>query len=236
MANNDKYLFDSLYRWKRNGMSGWRVIAYDADIDTTASLVCGYASWAQIAANDTIQIVSSQAADMSKQIRLTGVDSAGDKIQEIMTTNSADGTTAVDSALAYTYLNSAYVVSQTAALAGNITVRRKTGPSTLDVITAAKRQSGVAQYYNGHLTSYITRWGVSNEDTSATMFFVLRHCNAAGTVVDVIDHLAVVASDNKEHELDIRIPAGSMVNVFGDSSADNKTGFAFIEGYDKWEG
>lgn len=92
----------------------------------------------QIAANDTIQAVSSNNAD-TMNITVEARDPAGNVVSE---TKALNGTTAID----FTSLGTVeriLRVELASAPAGNVTVRRSTGPTTIRVIPAGERGFGM---------------------------------------------------------------------------------------------
>lgn len=88
----------------------------------------------QIAANDTIQAVSSNAAD-TMSITVEARDPAGNVVSQ---TKALNGTTAIDFDTLGT-VERILSVELASAPAGNVTVRRTTGPTTIRVIPAGER-------------------------------------------------------------------------------------------------
>lgn len=87
----------------------------------------------QIAATDTIQVLSSAAGDTTQTVTLTGRKADGSIASDVLTLT---GVTAVTSANSYERLLKAEL---SATAVGIVTVRRTTGPSTLRTIPIGER-------------------------------------------------------------------------------------------------
>jgi hypothetical protein len=227
-----KYDWPSFLTWRDGyNRSGWRISVTDTDIDSSASICSEYASYAQISADEEVEVVSSDNSDSTQTLTIVGVDSDGElQTEEIELT----GTSVAESSNSYTYVDQVWLDAVTA---GNVTVRKKTGDTTINQIAAGYRSAMVAQHYNGHMTSYITGWGVRNNDATNAMTFTLEWQNAAGSLLTVLDTVNVLAATGADgfggqaHEL--RVPSGSVIAVYGTSAGDNDSGYVWIEGYDK---
>lgn len=94
--------------------------------------------------NDYIEILSSEAADISIGVTIIGTTTGGNVVvTEAMTTHAANGTTAVKSTKADWGLILAVKIA--AAHAGTITVRKFTGPATIITIATGTLQAGVTE-------------------------------------------------------------------------------------------
>jgi hypothetical protein len=87
----------------------------------------------QLAANDTIQAISSNAGDTTQTLTITGRKADGSVASETLTLN---GTTAINFANTYERFLKAEL---SATATGSVTVRRTTGPTTIRVIAAGER-------------------------------------------------------------------------------------------------
>ncbi len=130
---------------------GWSVSCSDSDIDASYELVDTVNSaYAQIAAADTVEVVSSSAADTTQTVTVFGINSVDKKVSESIELN---GATAVESDTTFKYIDQVTVDS---ACAGVVTLRRTTGSTTIADIPIGKLEALLAQHFNGEEQSYIT--------------------------------------------------------------------------------
>lgn len=89
----------------------------------------------QMAANDTIQAVSSNAGDTTQTVTITGRTASGTVVSETKTLN---GTTAINFTVLGT-VERILKVELSATCTGIVTIRRTTGPTTVRTIPAGER-------------------------------------------------------------------------------------------------
>ncbi len=89
----------------------------------------------QIAANDTIRAVSASAGDTTQTVTITGRNAAGSIVSE---TKTLTGTTPITFSTLST-VERVLVAELSASCAGDVTVARTTGPTTIRVIPAGER-------------------------------------------------------------------------------------------------
>lgn len=98
-----------------------------------------------VAAADTLDILSSAAADTSRSYLVEGKDSAGANVSETLTTNAGDGTTPVLGAQTFERVNE-LAKTGGAANTGTITIRRSsTGPTVASLLPSASSPSGAEE-------------------------------------------------------------------------------------------
>lgn len=214
----------------------WHIAAKDTDIDTAFDVVSEDAAWAQITADDEIEIKSSSTADQGMNVKVLGVDSAGDRKLIIVVTDSSNGTTVVPSTQKFTSIENAWLEE---LAAGTITIQKEADNVAIQAITTGQLWAPTVHHYAGDRASYITAWGCRNLESAQVMEFKLEIQNAAGTVVDEIDYenlgnLGVGGADFvKDRGGAIRVAPGYKVVVSGKCDANNKNGFGFLTGYDR---
>jgi hypothetical protein len=154
----------------------------------------------QIAANDTIQAVSSAAGDTTQTVTVEGRNAAGSIVSE---TKTLTGTTAITFSTLAT-VERVLRAEMSATAAGTVTIRRTTGPVTIRVIPIGERgfvspfrktasdPSVIKNYYaklfarNGHASQALLGATVSQSaDPDARIMHVLAaSVNDTGTVTD----------------------------------------------------
>jgi hypothetical protein len=182
---------------------------------------------AQLAATDTIQVVSSSASDTTQTVTLEGANSSGAYISE---TIALTGNTAVDSTSAL--WKAVHNVYLSAACAGNITVRRKTGATGIWVIAIGDFTPKSASYVVplnkkcGYLSDF---WATTNEAGTVGVFISSAQVLDATTITWLPVWERVIAdtggnTESKHFYMPIRVPAGYAVSVqaTGSATADVK--------------
>jgi hypothetical protein len=91
-------------------------------------------TFAQIAATDNIEVLSSAAGDTTQTVTLTGRNAAGEYVSDVLSLN---GVAVITSTVVFERLLKARL---SATCAGNITVRRATGDTLLGTIIIGERE------------------------------------------------------------------------------------------------
>ena len=230
---------DAMYEVdKAKQIKGWEVFSADDDIDAAAEMITELdTTYAQLAAEDKIEILSADASDITQTVTVEGLDNNGKRIKESIALNTTAGTTVVLSTNTFRYIDQASV---DIPCAGVITVRRATGDTFIISIPAGTLEAGVVQHFNGEKDSFITGWYASVTTTTGTVSYELRwypddsYCLAATTGYKVLDTIILTnALGDTYHPLPtIKCPRGGWIVVFGTGGAANSDGAVRIEGYD----
>lgn len=219
-------------------VKGWCVFGSDDDIDGTAQLITELdTTYAQLAAEDTIEVVSSDAADITQTVTVTGIDSNDNRISEEIALDTAAGTTAVESTNTFKYIDQ---VSVDTVCAGVVTVRRDTGDTFIVSIPIGSLDATVVQHFNGEKDTYLTGWYASVTSTTGTVSYELRYypddskCLADTSGYRVLDTILLTnALGDAEHPLpNIKCPKGGWIAVFATGGSANSDGAVRICGYD----
>ena len=233
-------LQDSIYERSRvHETVGWSVHVEDNDIDlNTQELITELdTTYAQLAAEDTIEVLSSSALDITQTVTVRGIDDSGNKVSEEIALNTTAGTTAVESSTTFRYIDQAEVDIE---CAGVITIRRATGDTFIVSIPIGELEAGIMQHFNGQYNSYITYWGVTT-DVSNTIRFELRwypsdaDCLDDGDGYKVLDRISTAETSDtvSGHILQpIKCNRGGWISVYGAGIINNQTGSVTMEGYD----
>lgn len=231
------------------GAIGWHRAAMDADVDNSAEIICEDGQWnAHLTANDNLEIVSADNADLTQYITIRGIDANGKVITE---KNILTGTTQVVTTATFAYVECGWLDSE---CAGEVTVRKAADDAKIFDITAGQLQSYAVHHFNGQYVSYITQIAVGYGATVAngTVAFELRHYPAEADARDLGDGYAKIIEpclifDNTATQprygepiiitfsLPIRIPKNSYVALYGTGSAANNDIWAFMQGFDVLE-
>ena len=238
---NPLYAIDSVYNLSSPDIvKGWHVFAQDADVDSSAmELITALATtYAQLAADDLIQVVSANSNDKTQVVTIYGIDTDGKKFNENITLN---GTTAVDSTTTFRYVQEAVV---NAKCAGAVTVRRKTGSTGITVIAAGDLEAlSAAQRFTGPDYSYVTYWACGVYTTTGNVTAELRwYPNAASSRTDVgyviLDKMFIPKADGspmnveKKYSQPLRLPPGGWLSVWGQGGANDSDLYTVIQGFD----
>ena len=219
--------------------TGVHVFAYDADIDTGISLVTTYASFAQLAAEDSLEAVSSAAGDTTQSITVIGVDSGG---RRQYTTKALNGTTAVTLDRTWRYVENCYLNME---CAGNVTLRRATGDTAINLIAIGQVAADVVQHFSGddNICWLLGWWAGTPYAQVQGIWFELRWYPSDADCLDptdgyrILDRIDVdtslTAASNtsiqRTFPSPIQLPAGGWVCVYGDSEGDNQVGYAGMQ-------
>lgn len=131
----------------------------------------------QLAANDTIEAVSSNAGDTTQTLTVEGRDAQGRVVSETKTLN---GTTPISFSVLAT-VERVFKGELSATCTGNVTVRRATGPTTIRVIPAGER--GFAMPFRKDPTD-----PSSQKDYYAKVFLKNTHGSLAALSATVIQN------------------------------------------------
>lgn len=227
---------------------GIHTFAVDADIDQAVSVVTTTAAYAQLAANDTVQVVSAEAADITQSVTIIGVDSTGERTWETIALDTTAGTTAVDSVKTWAYIENCYL---DLPATGAVTLRRKTGATFINSIAIAALSADVVQHLSGTgFRPCVAGWWCAAEPAAAIVTFQLRwypsaaSCRSSGTGYRILDQVVVrnnvtateaVMSNPvmRRFPSPLQLPAGGWIAVFAlATGADNKTGSAGMQVFD----
>jgi hypothetical protein len=141
--------------------------------------------------DDLIEAVSSDAADITQTLTFVGIDANGDRIEESVHLNVADGTTAITTTSKFTYFEFARL---DAACVGTITVREGSGNAALTTITIGDLVSQVAHVYAGEHRLFITYFGAAVTSAAGNMTATLYRYPAA--VSSVAPTAGLIALDS----------------------------------------
>lgn len=232
-----------------HGAFGWHRTFYHSDIDAAAEQMAKDGNWAaHLAADDLLQAVSSDAGDTTQTCYVRGIDT-NDKVRiEAFTLN---GTTAVDSAAKFRFVETAWVNAETA---GNITVRRKTGPANICVITAGQLKAYIMHRFNGECATYLHGlWVGLGDNVTDSVLFELRWYPDDADSRDLGDGYEVLASPvglvatvaqsavvpmnppPLVFPQPLRLPPGGYLTLYATAAAANQQGWGVLQGYDVLE-
>jgi len=231
---------DSIYERDSNYEKvGWTVYANDDDIDATLELITELdTTFAQLAAEDTIEVVSASAADITQTVTVYGINSAGKKVSEEIALDTTAGTTAVAGTVTWRYIDQAEVDIE---CAGAITVRRATGDTFITSIPIGQLDAQMAQHFNGEYITYITGWSARCTSTTGTVLLELRwypddaDCldpTDGYKILDAIQFTNVLGSDSGIMGQPIKCPAGGYIAVYGLGGAANSDASVTVQGMD----
>jgi len=226
------------HRDKPGEVIGWSIYGADDDIDATAQLITELdTTYAQLAAEDKIEVLSSNAADITQTITVKGIDSNGKLVIEAIALDTTDGTTVMTSSTTFRYIDQ---VSTDIPCAGTITIRRATGDTFIISIPAGGLNAIIVQHFNGQKDSYVTGWGAAVTSTTGSVLFDLvwyaddSKCLAPTSGFATLDTIALTnVLSSIYHPLPhIKLPKGGWLAVYATGGAANSDGAAIIEGYD----
>jgi hypothetical protein len=233
------FAIDAMFtRDKPYEVKGWVVFGSDDDIDTAAQLITELdTTYAQLAAEDNIEVLSASASDITQTVTVEGIDSAGNRIKEDIALDTTDGTTVMTSTNIFRYIDQ---VSLDDTCAGAVTIRRKTGDTFIISVPIGALEATVVQHFNGEKDTYLTGWYASVTTTTGTVSYELRYyaddadCLVVTTGYKVLDTIVLTnALGDAEHSLpNIKCPAGGWIAVYATGGQNNSDGAVRIQGYD----
>lgn len=227
------------------GAEGWHLHALADDVDAATEIVAHdmATAFAQLAAEDTIEVLSGSALDLTQVVTVYGIDSAGNQASEAITLT---GDTAVTSSTTWRYIENARLNVECAGL---ITIRRATGDTFIMEIGIGDMHTQVCQHFNGTKTSYISYFDAGGWDVDGSLQFELRwypddaDCldaddgyivldRAAMLFKDGTDELTVVAQPRGAYPLPIKCPPGGWITVYVTSDSADAQAWATVQGFD----
>ncbi|MFH1405596.1 MAG: hypothetical protein ABIG52_00060 [Nanoarchaeota archaeon] len=221
-------------------LKGWSIYGADDDIDTTPQLITELdTTYAQLAVEDKIEVLSASASDITQTITIKGIDNSGNQVTEVIALNTSNGTTAVTSTAIFRYIDQ---VSVSASCVGVITVRRATGDTFIISIPVGALEATVIQHFNGEKYTTLTNWRASVTSTTGTVLFQLRwypddsKCLSATFATSdsvVLDEISLTnALDTVDRELNIKLSPGGWIAVVATGGSDNADGSITLQGFD----
>lgn len=229
---------DAIYnRDKPSEVKGWSINVEDNDTDLTAAMVTELdTTYAQLAAEDNIEILSSSALDITQTVTVKGINSSGNQVSESIALDTADGTTVKTSTNTFRYIDQAEV---DIPCVGTITIRRATGNTFITSIPIGSLEAGMVQHFNGDYDSYITGWKGSVK-TSAIVKYELRwypddsYCLSPSTGYKVLDTIIAATGDTVTSPFlqPIKCDKGGWIVVYGQGTINDETGTISLQGYD----
>ncbi len=218
---------------------GWHVHGADDDIDTAGGLITELdTAFAQLAAEDTVEIVSASSADITQTVTISGVDNSGNRITENLPLDTTDGTAVETSTNTFRYIDQFSVDTE---CAGAITLRRATGDTFITSIPIGVLDATMVQHFNGEKHSFVTGWEANVTSTTGTVLFQLRwypddaDCLDAPDGFRVLDEIQfnnVHGSQRRPFPQPIKCPAGGWLAVWGTGGSDNADGSVTVQGFD----
>lgn len=233
---------DAVYEHDKTSETvGWSIYGADDDVDTAYQLITELnTTYAQLAAEDTIEVLSSSVSDVLQSVTIEGINNKGNRIKEDIALNTTTGTTEATSSNTFRYIDQAFLNSGTSA--GTITIRRATGDTFITSIPAGSMESTQVQHFNGEKNSYITGWGATVSSTIASIIFDLRwypddaRCLAPTTGYRLIDQITLPNSSiaNEPHPFaqPVKCPAGGWITIHAIGGANDADAAILIQGYD----
>jgi len=223
-------------RIKLNETIGWSVFGSDDDIGNAAyeTITELDTTYAQLAAEDQIEVTSASSADTTQTVTVKGIDSNGNQISESLLLT---GTTVALSTATFRYIDQ---VSVDIECAGAITVQRETDTFIIS-IPVGSLEATIVQHFNGERDSYVTGWRASCTSTTGTLIFQLREyeddadCLDAGDGFRVLDEIVftnVLGTQNRPFPQPIKCSAGGWIVVYVIGGTDNADGSVTVQGYD----
>jgi hypothetical protein len=231
---------DAIFEHDKNyEVKGWSVFSADDDIDTTAQMITELdTTYAQLAAEDEIEVLSSSTSDITQTVTIKGIDSNGNQVEEdVALSTLGDGTTVTTSDTIFRYIDQASLDVPTV---GTVTIRRETGDTFIISIPPAILEAGIVQHFNGEKVSYLYGWDASVTSTTGTVTYDLRwypddsKCLSPTTGMVTLDTIALTnALGTESHELpNIRLPKGGWLTVYATGGSANADGTVRIYGFD----
>jgi hypothetical protein len=102
--------------------------------------------------NDLVEVLSSDALDITQTVTVYGIDRNGNRVSEAIALNTTDGTTVVAGTTYFDYVESARL---SAACVGTVTVQEASGNADISTITIGDLVMYIGHLFTGHLTGYL---------------------------------------------------------------------------------
>lgn len=227
---------DAVYERNRpQEIKGWSVAGSDDKISATPRLMTELdTTYAQLTAEDTIEVLSSRYEDISQTITVKGINNLGKQISEKI---ALSGSSPIPSSATFRYIDQ---VETNANCTGTVTVRKATGDTFIVSIPIGAVEATILQHFNGEKDSYVTAWNANVINAGSGVVFDLRYypddnkCLSAGTGYKVIDKMVLpeISSDSSFFAQPIKCPAGGWIAVYATGKSPNMDGFVKVQGYD----
>jgi hypothetical protein len=237
---------DAVYERNRpQEIKGWSVSGSDDKIGTPARLMTELDStYAQLSAEDKVEIVSSSHRDSSQTVIVSGINNSGNKISENI---ALVGTNIARSLATFRYIDQVtleagtnLVTSATASCLGTVTVRKATGDTFIVSVPIGSIEATVLQHFNGEKDSYVTNWGAAVTSTGPGAVFDLRYysndasCLAPTLGYKTIDQISLTTLSSSSGSIaqPIKCPAGGWIAVYATGRTPNMDNSVIVQGYD----
>lgn len=228
------------------GVNGWHKFSFNADVSDSYEIIT-YAqagTYAQIAAEDTIEVLSANGGDTTQKLTLFGIDNKGNQVSEQVSLN---GATVVETSTTWRYYECCLLDVD---CAGAITIRRATGNTYISGVSIGHLTDYTCQHFNGEKTSYITFFDANLLDNAEDAIIVdLRWYPDDADCLDAADgflildrivlHAAVIATEAprtkpKCYPQGIRCPRGGWIVPYGlGGSGEGTQGcYVTLQGFD----
>ena len=218
---------------------GFSIFGADDDMSTSATLVTELdTTYAQTDAEDTLEIVSSDDADITQTVTITGIDDEGNRVTEALPLDTVKGSNVETTSTTFRYVDQ---VSVDTECAGVITVRDATDDNLITSIPIGALEATMVQHFNGEKDSYITGWRANVTSTTGTVLFQLRwypddaDCldpTDGYKVLDEIQFTNVLGSQDRPFPQPIKCPAGGWIAVYSTAGTDDADGSVLVQGFD----
>lgn len=220
------------------GARGWHIHAKNDVVGDAFEIVARSMSYAQLAAEETLEVLSAQAADTTQKLTIFGINDSGKQYQE---TVSLNGTTVVNTTGTFRYVENAVLDKEAA---GAITIRKKTGDTLIMTIAVGSIESQICQHFNGEKKSYVTMFSAQLESLDNDCLVELRwypddaDCLDAGDGFKVLDRIPLYVTEGPNpaphvYPQHILVPAGGWLSVYAKGAAASAVVSATIQGYDE---
>lgn len=225
-------------RIRQNEVKGWTIFGADDDIDTSAELITELdTTYAQLSAEDSLEVLSSDAADTSQTVTISGINDSGEYVTVTRALDTTNGTTVVTVSGTFRYVDQ---VSVDKECAGTITIRKASGDTFITSIPIGQLQATMAQHFNGTENTYLTAWRASVTTTTGTLLFQLRwypddaDCLDAGDGFQILDEIQFTnVHGTQQHSLHrTKLPAGGWLAVYAIGGSNNADGSVTVWGFD----
>ena len=247
MFSSSAFAVDSVYNRSRSlDADGWTVIAWDEDIDSdeTPEMIQDPASFAQLAAEDEVEIISTYG-NTTQTVTIYGVNNRGKLFEEEIELNGNLAATSVTTAR---YITKAIMDSEAT---DTVVIRRESGDTFIMSIPPSRLETPIGQYFNGTKTAFVTGWGVqagtatdSTKSATATVLAALRwypddaDCLDSGDGYQVVDSIFTHpynTGEYKEFANPFKLEPGGWLSVFaksgGEDNEDNQKANIRVDGY-----
>ena len=218
---------------------GWHVFAYDDDLDATAELIAEPDAFANLAATDTIEIVSAQAADTCV-VEVVGYKADSTRYVSRVTVNGTTGGKTADTFYAFEYAR----IDSGGEMTGALTIRRDTGDTFISTVLVGHLQDYAAIKLGGMKTtrgSAITTWTVGVTDSTGSINAELRIYDDYTDIRDMTDGYRIadrifigadLKSETRVYPQPIHIPRFGFAAVYATGGVANSDAYTVMQGYD----